>query len=264
LVPQRGVIAMLTFRRVTSGGRNRASAALGALDAIWLRRRFDLPSVPLDEVAGTPDLTVRPAILDHICLPPYHGSPLHDDFAALLNITRFLKAQTIIDLGTAYGNTVANLCYYFPEATIITVNAVAAEQSGENVTYTLTANDIGIVYRQHGFGKRVQQIYANTLRLDLSRVLPGPVADLAIIDACHDMAFVLNDFEKVRPFMRPNGMVLFHDTAPTLHGHLAGSYRACMRLRKKGFDVVHIRGTWWGMWKNVLMHPPNGEKKPPH
>jgi predicted O-methyltransferase YrrM len=232
------------------GAWNRARRALDAIDVLLLKLKYDLPSIELRVITQSSNAKVRPAVLECICLPPYQGSSLRDDFTALISIARSLNARTIVELGTAHGNTVANLCYYFPDARVVTVNALETEQSGYRVTFALQKHEIGYVFRKYGFADQVQQVLVNTLNLDLSTVLAKATVDLVIIDACHDTKFVLNDFEKVRHFVRPGGVVLFHDTAPAFWGHLAGSYRACMHLRKSGIDVVHIDSTWWGIWRN--------------
>jgi hypothetical protein len=45
-------------------------------------------------------------------------------------------------------------------------------------------------------------------------------------------------------------VILFHDTHPSLRLHLRGSYLACADLRRRGFDVRHVAGTWWAIWVN--------------
>jgi hypothetical protein len=110
-------------------------------------------------------------------------------------------------------------------------------------------SDIGRVYRAYGFQDRVTQILCNTLNLDLSNQIARDTAELAIIDACHDRDYVLNDFFKIKDFLCHGGICLFHDTHPSMTDHLEGSYLACMRLRRLGFDVRRIRDTWWGFWR---------------
>lgn len=171
------------------------------------------------------------------------------DFAALMKIARSLNPRIILELGTAYGNTVANLCRQCPAARIVTVNAEGAEQTGNSTTFSLTKEEIGCVYRAHGFGDRVTQILTDTLKMDLSRHLQPRSVDLAVIDACHDTKYVINDFLKVHPFIALGGLMLLHDTHPSMRGHLFNSYMACVRLREEGFDMFHIENTWWGAWR---------------
>src|ERR1051326_6920346 len=216
----------------------------------YLAIRYKLPTIGLEEMAPTTD-RVDPPILEGICLPPYIAPDDHDDYAPLMRIAKSCAPAIILELGTAYGNTVANLCHELPKATVYTVNALPSQQTGSLVTWSLTEQEIGRVFRQYGFADRVKQLLTNTIQLDLSSNFDQPLIDLAIIDACHDTEYVVNDFCKVKDYVRPGGLILFHDTHPSMQGHLIGSYRACLLLRRRGFDVRHIAKTWWGIWRNT-------------
>ena len=218
-----------------------------------LSRRFALPVIPLQAIAPD-DPAIQPPIMEQICLPPFHGLDPHDDYTPLFKIVRSLQPRVVLELGTAYGNTVANICNQLPGCRVWTVNAPAERMTGEITTYALDASEIGYVYRKYGFGDRVVQILENTLQVDLSHYLKRGSVDLAIIDACHDVDYVLNDFQKVEPFVRPGGLVLFHDTYPSRERHTWSSYQACMRLRQQGFDIRLVDQSWWGVWrKNTPM-----------
>jgi predicted O-methyltransferase YrrM len=184
-------------------------------------------------------------------MPPFVPFRDHDDYSPLLKIAKSLQVKVLLELGTAYGNTVANICREIPQARVWTVNAPPETITGNITTYVLELQEIGRVYKEHGFADRVTQILENTLTLDLSRYFSEACVDLAIIDACHDTEYVLNDFFKVEPFMRPGGLILLHDTAPWPGMHTWDSYKACMQLRRQGFDVRWIRGTWWGVWRKA-------------
>jgi len=215
----------------------------------FLRGKFDLPEVGLQAVASD-GIEVLPPILDDICLPPHHGPKDHDDYAPLMSIVRSRQPSIVLELGTAHGNTVANICHQCPKTKVYTVNALSEQQTGDTITYSLKKEQIGRVYRTHGFQNRVVQIYSNTMELDLSEYFKSPVVDLAIIDACHDCQYVLHDFLNVHPFICPGGVVLLHDTHPDLPPNHIGSYIACMMLRKRGYDIRRIENTWWGFWIN--------------
>jgi hypothetical protein len=214
---------------------------------------YGLPTVTM-ELDNLSSGNLPPPILDDMCMPPFVAPTDHDDFTPLMHTARSLAARIIVELCTEHGNTVANLCNLLPECTIYTVNALAASQSGAMVTYELSEQEIGRVYKQHGFGGRVVQILANTLSLDLGQYLGRETVDLAIVDACHDTDYVLNDFSKVQPYVRPGGRVLFHDTHPSMFGHLRGSYKACLLLRRRGFDVRQLEDTWWAVWQAPTSH----------
>ena len=135
------------------------------------------------------------------------------------------------------------------DARVYTVNALLEQISGQFIAFALPRDEIGRVYRAHGFADRVVQIYANTWDLDVTSHVPPGSIYLAIIDACHDPEFVVNDFLCVLPALHETAIVLFHDTHPSMGKHLRGSYIACMYLRKLGYDVRHIAHTWWGVWQ---------------
>jgi predicted O-methyltransferase YrrM len=205
----------------------------------------------LPEVDWPQHLETQPVLaplLDDICLPPYFGATDHDDYTVLMSIAAVLQPTVVVELGTAYGNTVANISRHCPAAQIYTVNALADDQTGEMTTFALGRGEVGRVYRKYGLERRVIQIFSNTLTLDLSRYFSKSVVDLAIIDACHDTEYVLNDFRKVLPFLSERGVVMLHDTHPSMRAHLIASYRACMALRRTGSDIRHLRNTWWAIW----------------
>lgn len=222
---------------------------IGFYQQYW--QKYQLPEITFRELTGQPLAVTADPILDDICMPPYYKGNRyepHDDFNPLMALAKYKQPQTILELGTAHGNTVANLCRILPNAHIITINAPVEEQSGNIVTYELKKDEIGRVYRQYGYDNQITQIYANTLHLELSGYFSAPTIDLAIIDACHDTDYVVNDFLKIMPFVRAKGIVLLHDTHPSMKRHLLGSYRACLYLRQKGYDIRHLAGTWWGVW----------------
>jgi hypothetical protein len=209
-------------------------------------RRYHLETVELD--ALLPDRPgLIPPILDEACLPPYRDKG-HDDLGSLFRIVGALQPKVVLEFGTAHGNTTANICRA-TNAHVYTINALPEQLSGRVVTFkALEREEIGSVYRKHGFAERVTQIYCDTLQFEPRRYFAEPIVDLAIIDACHDTRFVLNDFNKALDVLRRGAVVLFHDTHPSMEDHLGGSYIACMKLRRRGFEIRHVRGTWWGMW----------------
>lgn len=229
------------------------NAALVRVHRSWRRLVFPfrrLPTVELEAIVPRA-VEIESPIMTDICLPPFYRFDDHDDYTPLMKIVKSLQPSIVLELGTAHGNSTANICRQSPGTKIYTVNAPVEEQTGTLTTYDLTVEEIGRVYRAHGFGERVVQIFANTLHLDLSQYFDGPSIDLAVIDACHDTDYVINDFHKVRPFVKPGGIVLFHDTFPSLTpSHLDGSYRACLKLRREGHDIRHLNNTWWAVWVN--------------
>lgn len=212
-----------------------------------VRWELDFRAYRLPEVEVIGSLNLQDIIFDDICLPPFYGHHRHDDVTPLFTLVQTMEPKLVVELGTAHGNLTANLCR-LTSARVVTVNALAEQMTGEWVTFALNRDEIGRVYRRMGFGDRVVQIYENTLGLKLGEYVGRETVDVGIVDACHDSAYVLSDFQMLAPMIRPGGLVLLHDTHPDINRASGGGYRACMALRKFGWDVMHIKGTWWGFW----------------
>lgn len=206
-----------------------------------------LPSVDIDTVAPA-DVSAFGPIEDARNLPPRPDLGIfHDDLTPLIRIVKSVDPENVLELGTGRGNATANICAVC-DAHVYTVSAPPGKMSGELISFVLPEEEIGRVYRAHGFAPRVTQILENTLTLELTAFVPEGTIDLAVIDACHDTDYVVNDFFIVLPTLRPDGIVLLHDTHPSRKLHLRGSYDACVRLRRMGYDIRHLRDTWWGIW----------------
>ncbi len=188
-----------------------------------------------------------PKVSTNICLPPFVGDPCFKDYSILISLIKQLNPSTILELGTAHGNTVANICSE-SEAQVITVNALPEQIDGSIITFTLSKEEIGKVYRDNGYENRVTQIYENTKNLNILEYIPPKCVDLAFIDACHDAEFVVNDFFKILPALSDKAIVLFHDTNPSVKGHLLDSYLGCMYLRLKNFNVRQIPESSLAYW----------------
>jgi predicted O-methyltransferase YrrM len=208
---------------------------------------FQLPEISILDL-GADDTILEPQIEEELCLPPYKATNDHNDIDPLLRLIVHYRPKTVLELGTAQGATAANICAVC-DAKVYTVNALPEQIGGGIITFVLKKDEIGYVYRKHGFAERVQQIYENTMTMDLEKYVPVRTIDFAIIDACHDTDFVTNDFLKVFPFLAENAVVLFHDVSPSLRFHLADSYVACMYLRRIGFNIRYIQNTWWAIWQ---------------
>lgn len=203
-----------------------------------------LPEIEPEEIVGNME-TVEP-ILDEICMPPYYGPNTNQDYPFLMSLAKSIQPGVIFEFGTASGNTVANLCKY-TSAQVVTLNAVVDSTSGKYRTYDLSKEEIGGVYKKYGYQDRVQQIYCDSMSF-IPEASTNTNFDLVIIDACHDFEYVINDFLSISHLVNPGGYVLFHDCDESMHGHLAGCWRACTHLRKAGFNIKKVRGTWWALW----------------
>ena len=207
---------------------------------------YQLPEIQLSDL-GVIATEYKPTIIEDICMPPYIGDSHLNDYSIMFSLLNQVKPNIILEFGTAHGNTVANICSHH-NSQVYTVNALSDQIEGRETTYNLTKNEIGYVYKKFGFTNKVNQIFENTKKIDLSLYLDRKSVDFAIIDACHDSDFVVNDFSKILPFMGDDSIVILHDTHPSMLIHYIDSYIGCMYLRKLGFLINYIRGSSWAIW----------------
>src|SRR5690606_7608303 len=101
------------------------------------------------------------------------------DAEVIYTACRNADARTILESGTAYGETTAQIARHAPNATVHTVNIPPEEidEGGTAVTYALSRDDIGRAYRAAGY-RNVRQILANTAKWEPEI---GTI-DLAFID----------------------------------------------------------------------------------
>lgn len=207
---------------------------------------FQLPQIFIEEIDPKFTLCV-PRFLDDICLPPYKGNDKFIDYSILISLIKTIKPEKVLELGTAQGNTVANICSE-SDAQVYTVNALPEQIEGNIITFTLNKEEIGKVYKERGFENRVVQIYENTKNLDILDFVPPKRIDFAFLDACHDAEFVVNDFIKILPALSEQATVLLHDTFPSVEHYYLDSYLGCMYLRRIGYNIKHIENSSWGYW----------------
>lgn len=172
------------------------------------------------------------------------------DMEALLGVCCNMPAKTIVEIGTASGETTALIAKHAPEATVHTVNIPPEEiaEGGKFVTSGFDREIIGRAYRARGC-TNVRQIFANTAHWQPDL---GPI-DIAFIDGCHDTDFVFNDSRKVLEHMKPGSFILWHDFHPGLVEQYDWIRAVCLgvdRLYEAGLlkgRILHLRDSWVGI-----------------
>ena len=73
----------------------------------------------------------------------------------------------------------------------------------------------------------------------VSTILNGRKLDLLFIDGDHSEYFVQNDWDRYSKFVRPGGMVVFHDYNPTgnMDPEREGAAIVCAILAKQGYTI---------------------------
>ena len=73
---------------------------------------------------------------------------------------------------------------------------------------------IGKSYLERNLGRRVCQVYCDSLEWDTSNI-PEGFFDTVLIDGGHDRDVVISDTRKALPLLRPGGIIMWHDFCPS-------------------------------------------------
>jgi len=182
-------------------------------------------------------------------LPDLNDRRIHD-MESLLGVCANVNPKTIVEIGTASGETTALIAKHAPEAVVHTVNIPPEDiaEGGTFVTSGFSREIIGSAYRAQGC-TNVRQIFANTATWEPDL---GPI-DIAFIDGCHDADFVFNDSRKVLAHMKPGSFILWHDFNPALVEQYDWIRAVCLgvdRLYEAGLvkgRILHLRDSWVGI-----------------
>jgi predicted O-methyltransferase YrrM len=153
----------------------------------------------------------------------------------------------LLEIGTSTGQTTAVMARNAPAATVHTVNIPPEEIAGGGtlVTHAPTRDEIGAYYRSQGL-TNIRQIFANTANWvpDIPRI------DVAFIDGCHDLDFVINDTRKVLSRCTPGSILLWHDFNPALAyrfpwiGEVVDAIDWMVQERILVGPVFHLQDSW--------------------
>jgi hypothetical protein len=214
----------------------------------------DIETVPVDELQRTLGFNQPIDFPQQWRMQPLPNWKMAADDVILRYVFRNLRPCRHLEFGTWRGDGVVR-CVEECDATVWTINVLTGEAGvngdwayGELVeegrpqapwTEQLVTNgglwmrtdsygQIGRVYLDAGWGKRVCQIYADSREWD-TRAYPDGFFDTAFIDGSHVANVVENDTRKAIQLVRGGGLVIWHDFCP-----LDEVTRACSSTR----DVV--------------------------
>jgi predicted O-methyltransferase YrrM len=160
--------------------------------------------------------------LTEVFVPPYSGrvawqSGLGDAVFVLYSLVRTQRPEVIVEIGSARGRST---CAF----------ALACRQNGLGRVYAIDPHTINL-WTEIGTGGATEAFLRARLREyhleEWCEVITATSAeaaqgwtrriDLLFIDGDHSFEGVRNDFEMFRPWLAPNALVVFHDTAWNYH-----------------------------------------------
>ncbi len=121
------------------------------------------------------------------------------------------EGESKADGSWAYGERVRDETQAPPGA--VRVNFGQDESGPRTYHRTDAGGYIGRLYREHGLGHRVCQIYCDSRQWDTS-AYPTGFFDSVLVDGGHQHDVVVNDTRKAIPLLRSGGLMLWHDYCP--------------------------------------------------
>ncbi|SRR5712692_3852096 len=166
----------------------------------------------------------------------------YHEILALSVIVKHVGARNILEIGTANGNTTLNLAENSPpDASVTTVDLpqnwdgkFAVEVRGHMVNNTM-ATQVGIQYKNSKYSGKVKQVLCDSAKLCWEEM--AVPFDLAFIDGCHTYEYVKIDTENAIKYVRPGGVVIWHD-----YGMIEDVSKAVDEYRD-ALKVAVVRGT---------------------
>lgn len=131
------------------------------------------------------------------------------------------SVSSAFEIGTFNGGTTALIAESLPDdGHIVTVDLPDEAFSETQHPNAFTAADVGSIHQASPAAHKVEQIRANSLRLET-----GPWhawADLVLVDGAHDYEHGFADTKSALQIVKPGGIVVWDDFEPYWHGLVNG------------------------------------------
>lgn len=199
--------------------RGRAAACADPASALELARSFDYGRIRITPVQ------VRSEIME------------------FLGVAASRAPRAVLEIGTANGGTLFLFTRVAaPDALVISLDLPSGRFGGGYPAWKAP------LYRAFARGtQRIELLRGDSHAPDavagVTRLLGGRPLDLLFIDGDHAYDGVRSDFEMYAPFVRPGGLVAFHDIVPGPDGDVGGVPRFWREL-KAGRRTNEIVADW--------------------
>ncbi len=173
------------------------------------------------------------------------------ELLAIGAIVRRRQPRVLLEIGTFDGNTTLQMANNSPDdARIYTLDLPPGGEAERAVDprdlpYIADQAKLNRKYQRSPQGRKVVQCLGDSATFDFHSVLGEVRPELALIDGSHSYAYVKSDTERVLDILAPDGVVLWHDYAPTWPGvmqYLAEQSRSLPLGRIAGTSLVYMDG----------------------
>jgi predicted O-methyltransferase YrrM len=148
------------------------------------------------------------------------------EFVPLLERLDRRKPQVVLEIGAGLGGT------FWAFARVAADDALLVSVDLENQQFEYEIEEEGIVEILHGCareGQRTEVIRGDSHDPEVVDAVASalgrePVVDFLFVDGDHSEEGVEQDFRTYAPFVRPGGLIGFHDILPPTSSRIAGRY----------------------------------------
>ena len=190
-------------------------------------------------------------------IPAYQAYASLNELETVLIANLAKDSQRIFELGTASGRTTYILASNMPSNGHVTTITLSREQalsyigeSGDAEADSAHAIEESqfetFLYSGTPMEKRITQLFGDSKLFDES---PYQAAfDLIFIDGSHAYSYVMHDSLMCRRMLAPGGIIVWHDYKG--RREVPGTYRCLNELQADGWDMKHVLGTSFVVWRN--------------
>jgi predicted O-methyltransferase YrrM len=163
----------------------------------------------------------------------------------LAAICQWLQPQKVFEIGTYTGATTLAFALNSPDrAEIYTLDLPSSHpKSGGSET------EIGSVYRAAEAGRKVKQLWGESMEFDFTPFRTG--IDLVLIDGNHALEFVSSDSTHALQMIRPGGVIIWDDYLwDPKYPECAGVKRCVNQLAQK-LNIANLAGTRLAVYQHA-------------
>jgi predicted O-methyltransferase YrrM len=164
---------------------------------------------------------------------------LDTEICALLDRVRLLRPKTVLEIGTANGGTLFMWTRVAaPDALLVSIDLPGGRFGGGYPSWRAP------LYRRFALpGQRVTLLRGDShdpnMVRKLERLLSGRLVDFLMVDGDHSYAGVCQDHKAYARFVRPGGLIAFHDIQPGDDAAIEVPRYWCeMRSRVSGSEFI--------------------------
>ena len=151
------------------------------------------------------------------------STTLRDAYCLAL-LARSINAKSFLEIGTSFGETALLFALNSPDDASVTTLDIQTDNPA-----------VGIKFRDTPVASKIRLLLMSSD--EFGRTNEGRTYDMIFVDGDHSYAGVLHDSLLAFRFLRPGGMVCWHDYTFRFRYEVV---RALDELRSKGYDIRHV------------------------